>query len=45
MYMNEPQGEFQIYLTPHTLLVILICVLGTVELGLFPGPVLSLASP
>ncbi len=45
MYMNEPQGEFQISLTPLTLLVILICVLGTVELGLFPGPVLSLASP
>ncbi len=45
MYMKEPQGEFQITLTPITLLVILISVLGTVELGLFPGPVLSLAQP
>lgn len=45
MYMREPQGEFQISLTPLTILVILIGVLGTVELGLFPGPVLSLASP
>ena len=45
MYMKEPQGEFQITLTPITLLVILISVVGTVELGLFPGPVLSLAQP
>jgi NADH-quinone oxidoreductase subunit N len=45
MYMKEPQGEFQIALTPITLLVIVISVLATVELGLFPGPVLSLAQP
>ncbi|TDJ53320.1 MAG: NADH-quinone oxidoreductase subunit N [Nitrospina sp.] len=45
MYMKEPQGEFQITLTPITLLVIVISVLVTVELGLFPGPVLSLAQP
>jgi NADH-quinone oxidoreductase subunit N len=45
MYMKEPQGEFQISLTPITLLVIIIGVLGTIQLGLFPGPVISLAHP
>ncbi|MCZ6513107.1 MAG: NADH-quinone oxidoreductase subunit N [Nitrospinae bacterium] len=45
MYMREPQGEFQISTTPITLLVIIIGVLGTVQLGLYPGPVLSLAQP
>ena len=45
MYMKEPEGEFQISMTPITLLVIIIGVLGTVELGLYPGPVLSLAQP
>ena len=45
MYMKEPKGEFQISMTPMTLLVIIVGVLGTVELGLFPGPVISLAHP
>ncbi len=45
MYMKEPKGEFQISLTPLTLLVIIIGVLGTIQLGLFPGPVISLAHP
>jgi len=45
MYMKEPEGEFQISLAPLTLLVVIISVLGTVDLGLFPGPVLSLAHP
>ena len=45
MYMKEPQGELKISMTPITLLVIIIGILGTVELGLFPGPVLSLAHP
>ena len=45
MYMKEPKGEFQISLTPITLLVIIIGVLATIELGLFPGPVISLAQP
>jgi NADH-quinone oxidoreductase subunit N len=45
MYMKEPKGEFQIALTPITLLVIIIGVLATIELGLFPGPVISLAQP
>ncbi len=45
MYMREPQGEFQISTTPITLLVVIIGVLGTIQLGLYPGPVLSLAQP
>jgi len=45
MYMKEPKGELQISLTPITLLVIIIGVLGTIQLGLFPGPVISLAHP
>ncbi len=45
MYMKEPEGDFQISLAPLTLLVVIISVLGTVNLGLFPGPVLSLAHP
>ena len=45
MYMKEPNGELKISMTPITLLVIIIGILGTVELGLFPGPVLSLAHP
>lgn len=43
MYMKEPTGEHKISVAPITLLVILIGVLGTIELGLFPDPVLSLA--
>ena len=45
MYMKEPKGELKISLTPITLLVIIIGVLGTIQLGLFPGPVISLAHP
>ena len=45
MYMKEPKGEFQISLTPITLLVIIIGVIGTIQMGLFPGPVISLAHP
>lgn len=43
MYMKEPVGEFKITLTPITLLVVGIGVLGTIELGIFPGPVIFLA--
>lgn len=45
MYMKEPKDEFQVSLTPINLLVIVIGLLGTVQLGLFPGPVISLAHP
>ncbi|NIQ02342.1 MAG: NADH-quinone oxidoreductase subunit NuoN [Nitrospinaceae bacterium] len=43
MYMKEPKETLTVTLTPITLLVIVIGVLGTLELGLFPGPVISLA--
>ena len=43
MYMKEPVGEFKISLSPMTLFVVGIGVLGTVELGLFPDPVIFLA--
>ena len=45
MYMREPAEEMQISMAPITILVIAIGMLGTLELGLFPGPVISLASP
>ncbi len=45
MYMEEPAEKLQISMTPITIMVIAICLLGTLELGLFPGPVISLASP
>jgi NADH-quinone oxidoreductase subunit N len=44
MYMKEPEGEFRIAMTPMTLLVILIGVLGTINLGIFPGSIIALAS-
>ncbi len=43
MYMKDPVEEFKISLTPITLLVVAIGVIGTLELGIFPGPVIFLA--
>lgn len=43
MYMKEPVGEFKISMTPITLFVVGLGVLGTLELGIFPGPVIFLA--
>ncbi|MCF8721003.1 NADH-quinone oxidoreductase subunit N [Nitrospina gracilis] len=45
MYMKEPVQEFKLSLTPITMLVIGIGVLGTLELGIFPDPIISLAKP
>nr|WP_282011586.1 NADH-quinone oxidoreductase subunit N [Nitrospina watsonii] len=45
MYMKEPIKEFQLSLTPITMLVIGIGVLGTLELGIFPDTIISLAKP
>ncbi|MFQ5482732.1 MAG: NADH-quinone oxidoreductase subunit N [Nitrospinaceae bacterium] len=42
MYMKEPAGEFKISLTPITLLVVGIGVFGTLQLGIFPGPLILL---
>jgi len=43
MYMQEAQDEFQPTLAPLSLLVVGIAVLGTVLLGVLPGPVIDLA--
>ena len=42
MYMKEPTGEFQISLTPMTLFVVIIGIIGTVELGIYPDPIITL---
>ena len=42
MYMKEPAGEFQISLTPMTLFVVIIGIIGTVELGIYPDPIIAL---
>jgi NADH-quinone oxidoreductase subunit N len=44
MYMKEPEAEFNISLTPMTLFVVLIGVIGTIQLGIFPNAVITLAS-
>ena len=44
MYMKEPEAEFNISLTPMTLFVVLIGVLGTIQLGIFPNAIITLAS-
>ncbi|MBI5428775.1 MAG: NADH-quinone oxidoreductase subunit N [Nitrospinae bacterium] len=43
MYMREPAGEFHPTLAPLSLLVVAIAVFGTLQLGIFPGPIISLA--
>ena len=42
MYMKEPAGEFQISLTPMTLFVVIIGIIGTIELGIYPDPIIAL---
>lgn len=42
MYMREPEKEFNITLSPMTVLVVTIAVIGTLQLGLFPGPFILL---
>ena len=43
MYMKDPVKEFHISLTPMTLLVIAISAFGTIQLGIFPDPIIALA--
>ena len=43
MYMKEPIKPFNITLSPMTLLVIAISVFGTIQLGIYPDPIISLA--
>lgn len=45
MYMKEPVGEFNISPSPLTLFVVALAVIGTIELGIFPEPIISLAQP
>jgi NADH-quinone oxidoreductase subunit N len=38
MYMKDPVGEFKPSLSPYTLLVIVLGIAATIQLGIFPGP-------
>ena len=44
MYMKEPAGEFQISLTPVTLFVVILGLIGTIQLGIFPDTIISLTT-
>jgi NADH-quinone oxidoreductase subunit N len=44
MYMKEPVGEFNISLTPMTLFVVILGLIGTIELGIFPDTIISLTT-
>ena len=44
MYMKEPAGEFQVSLTPMTLFVVIIGLIGTIQLGIFPDTIISLTT-
>ena len=44
MYMKEAEAEFKVSLAPMTLFVILIGVVGTINLGIFPNTIINLAS-
>ena len=43
MYMKEPVKPLNVTLSPMTLLVIAISVFGTIQLGIYPDPIISLA--
>jgi len=43
MYMKEPVREFQLSLSPITLFVVALAVIGVIQLGIFPDPIISLA--
>ena len=40
--LKEPSAKFHISLTPMTLLVVIIGIIGTVELGIYPDPIIAL---
>ena len=44
MYMKEPEAEFKISLTPITLFVVFISVVGTINLGIFPNSIIALTT-
>jgi NADH-quinone oxidoreductase subunit N len=43
MYFKDANQEFQPNFQPLTLLVVIIALVGILDLGIFPGPVISLA--
>ena len=43
MYMRDPVGEFQLTFSPLTMVVVAIGLLGILELGVFPAPVINFA--
>ena len=43
MYMKDAEKEIKPTFSPLTLVVVVIGVLGTLELGIFPGPIIDLA--
>ena len=45
MYMKDPVREFQLSLSPVTLFVVILSVIGTIQLGIFPDPIISIAQP
>ena len=42
MYMKEPVKEFHINLTPMTVIVIAIAAFSTIQLGIYPDPIIAL---
>jgi NADH-quinone oxidoreductase subunit N len=42
MYMKESDKEFNIEWAPMTVLVVVIALIGTIQLGIFPGPFIML---
>jgi NADH-quinone oxidoreductase subunit N len=44
MYMKDQEKEFNISLTPLTLFVVFIGVIATINMGIFPGSIIALAS-
>lgn len=43
MYMKDPQAEFPPAFSPLALVVVAIGIIGTLKLGIYPGPVIDLA--
>lgn len=43
MYMKEPTGEFHPSISPLAIAVVIIAIIGTFQLGIFPGPFISFA--
>jgi len=43
MYMKEPVQETRVSLSPITLFVVAVSVIATIELGIFPDPIIALA--